>query len=244
MPSEPYYRDALAYVHDQGFAGHADACAPAILAQLQPVRQRNGLVLEIGCGSGHLTRHLVAAGHRVIATDASPAMVALTRERVQGVDDVAVLTLPDDPVPSTDAIVSVGHVLSYLPSANAINQAIVQLADALRAGGVLAFDIVDLSWNDERGASSSGGRMGDDWAIVAEYSAPAPDRFVRQMAAFTRNDDGTWTRDDERHENVLVDTSRIPRLLAEHDVEADVSPSFGAHELPHGLVAITGRKRG
>lgn len=31
-------------------------------------------MLELGTGSGHLTRHLLAAGHRVIAADASPAM--------------------------------------------------------------------------------------------------------------------------------------------------------------------------
>ena len=53
---------------------------PGILALLEPVRARGGLVLEVGCGSGLLTRHLVDAGHRVIATDASPAMVELAQE--------------------------------------------------------------------------------------------------------------------------------------------------------------------
>ena len=59
--------------------GHGDACAPGILAKLRPVRERGGVVLELGCGSGALTRHLVAAGYRVIATEASPAMLALAR---------------------------------------------------------------------------------------------------------------------------------------------------------------------
>ena len=72
-----YYRQALARVHHEGFGGYGDACAPGILAGLRPVRERGGVVLELGCGSGALTRHLVAAGHRVIATDASPAMLAL-----------------------------------------------------------------------------------------------------------------------------------------------------------------------
>ena len=54
--------------------------------------------------------------------------------------------------------------------------------------------------------------------------------------------DGTWRRDDERHENVLVDTARVPGLLAEHGVDARVAPSFGDEELPDGLVAIVGRK--
>jgi len=38
---------------------------------------RGGLILELGCGSGALTRHLLAACHRVIATDASPDLLAL-----------------------------------------------------------------------------------------------------------------------------------------------------------------------
>ena len=74
-----YYRDDLALVHHLGFGFHADACAPGILALLGPVRRRRGLVLELGCGSGLLTRHLLDAGHRVIATDASPSMLELAR---------------------------------------------------------------------------------------------------------------------------------------------------------------------
>ncbi|MBI1872880.1 MAG: class I SAM-dependent methyltransferase [Acidobacteria bacterium] len=72
-----YYRADLARVHYVGFGFHADACAPGILALLAAVRERNGLVVELGCGSGHLTRHLLEGGHRVIATDASPAMLEL-----------------------------------------------------------------------------------------------------------------------------------------------------------------------
>ena len=73
---EPYYRGDLALVHDLGFGAHAERCAPGILGLLEPVRRRRGLVLELACGTGLLTRHLVEAGHRVVATDASPAMLA------------------------------------------------------------------------------------------------------------------------------------------------------------------------
>jgi hypothetical protein len=62
--ADPYYRANLARIHRLGFGFHADACAPGILQLLLPVRQRRGVVLELGCGSGHLTRHLLAAGHR------------------------------------------------------------------------------------------------------------------------------------------------------------------------------------
>jgi SAM-dependent methyltransferase len=81
-PSVPYYGRDLARIHHEGFAFHAEAVAQGILALLEPVRERGGLILEIGCGSGRLTKHLVEGGHRVLATDASPAMVDRARDYV------------------------------------------------------------------------------------------------------------------------------------------------------------------
>lgn len=239
----PYYRRDLALVHHLGFGFHADRTAPGILALLEPVRERGGLVLELGCGSGLLTRHLVDAGHRVVATDASPAMLELAREHAPGAEDVRRVTLPDDPLPAADAVVSVGHVISYLPDAAAVDRALVAAAKALNPGGVLAVDLCDLSYAEARLDVPSFGRAGDDWAIVTEYERPAPERFVRRMAVFVRAADGTWRRDDERHDNVLVDTSEVPALLARHGVDAELRPSFGDEKLPDGLVAIVGRAR-
>ena len=244
MTDEPYYRRDLALIHHKGFGFHADDCAPGILALLEPVKKRDGLVVELGCGSGLLTRHLLDAGHRVIATDASPAMLDLAREVTSDAEEVRRLTLPDDPIPDADAIVSVGHVLSYLPTAEAIDQALVAIARALRTGGVLAIDLCDLEWAAARLDQPNKGWVGEDWAIVTEFSVPSPDRYVRQMATFIRNDDGSWRRDDERHDNVMVDISLVPALLAEHGVEATVETSFGDETLPVGLHAIIGRKSG
>jgi SAM-dependent methyltransferase len=236
-----YYRHDLALVHSRGFSQHADRCAPGILDLLAPAR--DGLVLEVGCGSGALTRHLLAAGLRVIATDASPAMLGLARANLSQDADLRWLTLPGDPLPAADAIVSVGHVISYLPSAAAVDQALVGMAGALRPGGVLAIDICDLEYGALREGAESIGRVGPDWAVITEYSAPAPDRFVREITTFVPDDAGTWRRGHERHENVLVDTSRIPALLAGHGVQAEVGPAFGVAQLPPGLRAVTGRKR-
>jgi SAM-dependent methyltransferase len=242
-PDSLYYRDDLALVHHLGFGSHADATAPGILALLEPVRQRNGLVLELGCGSGLLTRHLLDAGHRVIATDASPAMLELARETAPDADDTRQVVLPDEPLPEADAVVSVGHVLSYLDDEAQIERALLAIAGALRPQGVLAIDLSDLSWNDAWKRSSASIRRSENWVIATEYSIPAPNKFVREMTTFVRNDDGSWRRDDERHENTLIDTATVPPLLARHGVEAEVRASFGDEQLPGGLVAIVGRKR-
>jgi SAM-dependent methyltransferase len=93
-----YYEHDLALVHARGFGQYADRCAPGVLDLLAPVR--GGLVLEVGCGAGALTRHLLAAGHRVTATDASAAMVSLAGEALGPQVHLRQLALPDDPLPA------------------------------------------------------------------------------------------------------------------------------------------------
>jgi SAM-dependent methyltransferase len=237
-----YYRHDLALVHARGFGQHADRCAPGILELLAPVK--GGLVVELGCGAGAMTRHLLAAGHRVIASDASPAMLGVARSALGREVDLRRITLPDDPLPAADAIVSVGHVISYLPDAAAVDRALVAMAGALRPGGVLAIDICDLAFGQIQPGTDSSGRVGPDWAVITQYTRPAPDRFARDITTFVPDGYGAWRRGSEHHENVLVDTSRIPALLGGHGVAATVGYAFGAAELPPGLRAVTGTKGG
>ena len=238
----PYYQPALALAHHLGFGFHADRCAPGVLALLEPVLARHGLVIELGCGTGLLTKYLVDAGHRVVATDASPAMLELARAYAPGAVEVRQLILPDDPIPSADAVVGVGHALNYLPDEESFNRGLTAAAQAVRPGGILALDICDVEWGAARRDDPNLGRAEDDWAIVTEFSVPSVDRFVRQMAVFLRNDDGTWRRDDERHDNVLVDTARLPSLLAPYGIESTVAASFGDETLPIGLHTLIGRR--
>jgi SAM-dependent methyltransferase len=238
----PFYRRNLAVVHHEGFGSHADACAPGILRLLEPARHHRGLVLELGCGGGRLTRHLVDAGHRVIATDASPAMLELAGTHVPDAEDVRRLALPDDPIPEVDAIVSVGHVLGYLPDQAAVERALVRIADALRPGGALAIDMCDLRYGAARAGTPPFARVEDGWAVFTETEQPAPHMLARRITTFVRHDDQAWQRDDEQHTNVLLDTAAVPDLLATHGVTATVQASFGDETLPEGQVAVIGHR--
>jgi SAM-dependent methyltransferase len=238
----PYYRRDLALAHHRGFGFHAAACAPGIIELLAPVRARDGLVLELGCGSGLLTKELIAAGHHVLATDASEAMLEIASDVVGEAAEVRQLTLPDDPLPEADAIVAVGHPLNYLADADAFDRALVAIAHALRPGGVIAFDVCDLEWGRVRQGAAPYARAEADWALITEFALPSPDRFIREMTIFVRNEDGSWRRDTEHHENVLVEVAQIPALLHEHGIDAEISPSFGTETLPDGLLTIVGHR--
>ncbi|MDJ0849059.1 MAG: class I SAM-dependent methyltransferase [Myxococcota bacterium] len=240
----PYYRDDLARIHELGYGFHAERCAPGILAALAPVRERGGLVLELGCGGGHLTRRLVAAGYRVLATDASPSMLEIARVEVPQAEGLERVVLPDDPLPPADAVVSVGHVLNYLPDEASIHRALVAAARALRPGGLFAVDLQDLSWGVAYRDAPSHGRVEKEWALVSEFSLPEPRLFVRSHVSFLPNPDGSWRRDEEVHRNVLLDTAELPARLAEHGLHVRVGASFGDEELPEGLVTLMGHKEG
>jgi hypothetical protein len=167
-----------------------------------------------------------------------------TRQTWQGGDvEFRRIALPDDPLPSADALVSIGHVLNYLADAPAIDRALIAMAASLRPGGILALDLCDLSYGEARRGAPPYARVTDEWALVARFSAPAPDRFVREITTFVRDAGGTWRRDDERHENVLADAGAVASRLAGAAVDSAVRASFGTETLPPGMRAIVGRKR-
>jgi SAM-dependent methyltransferase len=169
-------------------------------------------------------------------------MVELAKAHAAGAADVRVLVLPDDPLPEADAVVSVGHVVNYVGDRDAVMAAIIAIARAVRPGGLFAIDVCDLEWSSVRQGAPGAGKIGDGWAVAVEFSIPAPDRFVREIATFLRNPDGTWRRSDERHENVLLATKEIPAILAPDGIEVTVGTSFGTETLPAGLRTLIGHR--
>ena len=96
-------------------------------------------VLDFGCGTGLLTRSLVAPGRMVIGVDPSPTMLEYAR-RQPGAD--AVTWIDGDfravePAGDADLVVSSGNTMMHVAEHAA---AVAALAAALRPGGVLAFE--------------------------------------------------------------------------------------------------------
>lgn len=237
------YREALARIHHEAFGFHADACAPGLLDLLEDVRSRGGTVVEIGCGSGLLTRHLTDAGHRVIATDASPAMISIARGHAPDAVDHRVVVLPHDGLPECDAVVSTGHALSYLPDRAQLEAALRVCARALRSEGVLALDLEDLDTRGPQMARPPTGWVGDDWAMVVERASDGPEHFARLMTMFVQEPDGRYRREFERHDNVLVDVEGVVRPLLESEgLSVEVGTSFGAEQNMEGLRVVRARR--
>jgi SAM-dependent methyltransferase len=109
---------------------------------------RGGAALEVGCGSGELTRHLEARFSRVVALDLSAQMLRVARSRSES---AAVAWLRADaadwpfPAGAFDCVVSL-QTLHHLP----LEATVARMRDSLRPGGILVLmDLVDrpgLRW--------------------------------------------------------------------------------------------------
>nr|WP_238352676.1 class I SAM-dependent methyltransferase [Kribbella solani] len=98
-------------------------------------------VLDFGCGTGLLTRSLVAPGRVVVGVDPSPTMLGYAR-RQPGAD--AVRWIDGDyraiePSGDADLVVSSGNTMMHVSDADHV-PALSALAGALRSGGTIAFE--------------------------------------------------------------------------------------------------------
>src|SRR2546428_5340516 len=139
------YRSDLAYVHDAGFGEFARRAAPGILRRLERAGVAEGLVVDVGCGSGILAEALIEAGYEVIGVDQSEAMLRLARQRAPGARFVRSSFL-DLELPGCSAVTAVGECFSYgfdsRVGRRSVKRFFTKIHRALPAGGLLIFDVV------------------------------------------------------------------------------------------------------
>src|ERR1700720_557609 len=107
------YENDLAYIHDVGFGDFAKNSSPGLLKLLRQNGIADGLVVDLGCGSGLWARELAQAKYDVLGIDISPAMIELARERVPG-GEFRVASLLKTDLPRCVAVTSLGECLNYL----------------------------------------------------------------------------------------------------------------------------------
>jgi SAM-dependent methyltransferase len=140
-----WYGEDLAYIHDVSHADFALESAPVILEVLDRSGIRDGLIVDLGCGSGLLARELIDAGYGVFGVDISEAMIALARKRAPEAE-FRVGSLFEGEIPPRAAATAVSEVLNYPFDPENEDLGLVRLFrrvhDALVPGGVFVCDML------------------------------------------------------------------------------------------------------
>ncbi|HEX2831561.1 MAG TPA: class I SAM-dependent methyltransferase [Thermoanaerobaculia bacterium] len=216
------YRDDLAYIHHAGFSEFAESAAPGLLELLWQRGVRDGLVVELGCGSGILARELTRAGFDVLGFDASPAMIELARATAPRAR-FAVGTFDAIDLPPCNAIVAMGEVLNY-GTFDGVRQLVANAKTRLMIFDVAERDSYPLY--DERRVD------GDDWSVIAIKESDGT-HLTRRVLTF-RAIEGEMRRDEEVHVLELYDRAALRALLREQRFRVTIRRSYRTRRLPKG----------
>ena len=179
----------------------------------RPIRS----VVELGCGTGSLTRLLARRGYAMTAVDLSPDMLSVADQKCEGLDvlllcqDMSRLALLE----SADAVVSCLDSVNYVTRPAALRRAFHRVYKNLAPGGLFLFDVkTPLALESADGQTYLD--EDDDLFCVwrGEYS---PRRRVcgYGLDLFVREEDGSWSRGGEYHEEYAYTMDELDGFLRE-----------------------------
>ena len=258
------YSTDLAYIHDARFGDFAERAAPEVIRILRrhgrhpstlrgrPERRRGttgsgpaGRVVEVGCGSGTLARHLVDAGYNVVGFDISPAMVRLAREKVPEAT-FRVASLTEARMPRCDAVVAIGEVVTYVPARGsgtvlppALRKFFSRVHEALEPGGLFTFDFIE---SGVRRTSPATCHSGKDWVAALHAELDESGQVLTRRMITIRKVGRHYRRTQESHRVRIYSRRAVAKALADAGFTARMSRSYGRYRLLAGDVAVIAKR--
>ena len=218
--------------------------APGILEILDQNGIRDGLVVDLGCGSGLWARELVDSGYRVFGIDISEAMIDLSRKKAPEAE-FRVGSLFEVEIPSCQAVTAVSEVLNYLFDAENEDLGLARLFrrvhDALVPGGVFVFDVLGPG-QVPPGDKARGFGVGEDWAVLSEREEDVERGTMERRIVSFRRVGEHYRRDDEVHRVRLYDPSGLSAELEQVGFRVQTMRSYGDLPLAEGHAAFAARK--
>lgn len=228
------YREDLAYIHDAGFGGFARNAGQLLVDALRSRGITEGLVIDLGCGSGILSGVVMASGFQALGIDISEGMVSLAQKHVPRAN-FRVESLLSAELPDCVAVAAVGECLNYLfdecNTAPKLVGLFRRIYHALAPGGLFILDVAEPG--RVRGPGPYRAHMeGKDWCVLVTTEEDKRHRFLtRRITSFRRLGE-LYRRDLEVHRQRLIPRSEVARQL--RSIGFRVRPLQGYGELSFG----------
>ena len=177
----------------------------------------DGLILDLGCGTGSMTRALRRRGFDMIGIDSSVEMLELARQK--SVDDPSILYLMQDMrsfelYGTVRAIVSVCDCMNYLLDEDDL-LTVFRLADNyLDPGGVFLFDMNTPYKYRELLGDVTFAENRDEVSYIWENTWYEEERINEyDLTLFLKEEGDTYRRFDEVHVQKGYEPERVKQLL-------------------------------
>lgn len=237
-----FYKEDLAFIHDVGHSDFALKSAPGILDVLRRNEIRDGLVVDLGCGSGLWAEQLVKGGYKVLGIDISESMIRIARKRVPEAE-FRIESLFKAVIPPCRAVTSISECFNYLFDSDNDSRALTQLFrriyNALAPGGVFVFDIGEPG-QIKPGVTAKGFTEGEDWIVMVE-KREEKSILTRRIISF-RKVGNHYRRETELHRQRLYKSADIAKELRRAGFRVRTIRSYGLYPLPKAHAAFIARK--
>lgn len=181
-----------------------------------------GLVLELGCGTGRMTRLLAGQGYDMIGIDVSGEMLGIAMEQNE---DGRILYLQQDMrefelYGTVRGIVSICDSMNYLTEYEDLVQ-VLRLADNyLDPGGVFIFDMnMPYKYRELLGEQTIAENREEGSFIWENYFDEEQGLNEYDLTLFIREEDGRYRKYEETHFQRAYDWETVKRAVGEAGME-------------------------
>jgi len=183
----------------------------------------NGLVLELGCGTGSMTRRLVDRGYDMIGIDYSEEMLAIARENSS--DDYNILYLCQDMrefelYGTVAAVVSVCDSMNYILSEEELRKVFRLVNNYLDPGGLFIFDLdTEYAYKEILGDNTIAENR-EEGSFIWENTY-YEDEMVNEvnLTLFLPEEEDLYRKYEETHYRKAYSIEVITRLIEEAGME-------------------------
>lgn len=209
---------------------------------LQKYGVRDGLVLELGCGTGKMTRLLAGAGYDMIGLDSSEEMLGIARERKtekeRGEKDPDILYLHQD-MREFELYGTVGAVVSVCDSMNYVTEeeellAVFKLVNNyLDPGGIFLFDLNTLYKYREVLGEETICENREEGSFIWENYYDERERINEyDLTLFIKEEDGRYRKYEETHFQRGYDLETVRKLIEKAGLEWVACYEAFSEEIP------------
>lgn len=197
----------------------------------------DGLLLELGCGTGSITQLLSEAGYDMIGVDMSAEMLqAAVEKRDESGQDILYL-LQDmrefELYGTVRAVVCVCDSLNYIAEPGDLLQVFRLINNYLDPGGVFIFDLNTVYKYENILGDCTIAEDREEASFIWENSYDPGERLnVYALAVFLREEDGRYTKHEETHVQRAYALEEVERLLARAGMEFVAAYDAFTRELP------------
>ncbi len=184
----------------------------------------DGLVLDLGCGTGTLTRLLADQGYDMIGVDLSGEMLELAMEK-EAEEPKGILYLMQDMrefelYGTVRAIVSICDSMNYILDEEDFTEVLRLANNYLDPGGVFIFDLNTLyKYRDTMGETTIAENREEGSFIWENYFDEDEQINEYDLTLFIREEDGRFRKYEETHYQRAYELSEVKRMIEEAGME-------------------------